>query len=194
MFLCCPPQVRKAFCAEPGKTLIVADYGQLELRLLAHMANCRSMIRAFELGGDFHSRWASNPWLGICSERQLMASWSASRKAANFSLPAACANGVSLLLSNMPCHVMPAGLQGSFVPDMPWPAMHCLQDCAVFELCTYHCVHSACAGLHWACMTTSKRPSTGGSACWSGMEGPTTRHHLHRCSRTSLPANVARPR
>jgi hypothetical protein len=57
--LCCPPQVRKAFCAEPGKTLIVADYGQLELRLLAHMANCRSMIRAFELGGDFHSRCAA---------------------------------------------------------------------------------------------------------------------------------------
>lgn len=49
-------QVRKAFCAEPGKALVVADYGQLELRLLAHMANCRSMITAFELGGDFHSR------------------------------------------------------------------------------------------------------------------------------------------
>lgn len=49
-------QVRKAFCAEPGKTLIVADYGQLELRLLAHMADCKSMIEAFELGGDFHSR------------------------------------------------------------------------------------------------------------------------------------------
>lgn len=52
-------QVRKAFCAEPGKALVVADYGQLELRLLAHMANCRSMITAFELGGDFHSRCAS---------------------------------------------------------------------------------------------------------------------------------------
>lgn len=50
-------QVRKAFCAEPGNTLVVADYGQLELRLLAHMANCQSMIRAFELGGDFHSRY-----------------------------------------------------------------------------------------------------------------------------------------
>lgn len=41
-----------------GKTLIVADYGQLELRLLAHMANCKSMLTAFELGGDFHSRTA----------------------------------------------------------------------------------------------------------------------------------------
>jgi hypothetical protein len=52
--------VRKAFTADvsAGKTLIVADYGQLELRLLAHMADCKSMLRAFELGGDFHSRWA----------------------------------------------------------------------------------------------------------------------------------------
>ncbi|MDP2439263.1 MAG: DNA polymerase [archaeon] len=50
--------IRKAFCAEPGKRLIVADYGQLELRLLAHMTKCRSMIEAFEKGGDFHSRTA----------------------------------------------------------------------------------------------------------------------------------------
>lgn len=50
--------MRKAFTAEPGKTLVVADYGQLELRLLAHMANCASMLQAFRLGGDFHSRTA----------------------------------------------------------------------------------------------------------------------------------------
>ena len=52
--------VRKAFKADVGKghTLIVADYGQLELRLLAHMAGCASMIEAFHLGGDFHSRTA----------------------------------------------------------------------------------------------------------------------------------------
>ena len=31
---------------------------QLELRILAHMAGCQSMIHAFELGGDFHSRTA----------------------------------------------------------------------------------------------------------------------------------------
>ena len=41
-----------------GHTLVVADYGQLELRILAHMAECKSMITAFELGGDFHSRTA----------------------------------------------------------------------------------------------------------------------------------------
>lgn len=38
--------------------MIVADYGQLELRILASMTECDSMVRAFEAGGDFHSRTA----------------------------------------------------------------------------------------------------------------------------------------
>lgn len=36
----------------------MADYGQLELRILAHMTNCTSMLEAFRAGGDFHSRTA----------------------------------------------------------------------------------------------------------------------------------------
>ncbi|KDD72549.1 family A DNA polymerase, partial [Helicosporidium sp. ATCC 50920] len=53
-------RIRDAFCASAsaGQALIVADYGQLELRVLAHVADCSSMLRAFELGGDFHSRTA----------------------------------------------------------------------------------------------------------------------------------------
>lgn len=51
-------KIRKAFRAKAGNKLIVADYGQLELRLLAHITNCKSMIDAFEAGGDFHSRTA----------------------------------------------------------------------------------------------------------------------------------------
>lgn len=51
-------KIRKAFTASPGNNLIVADYGQLELRLLASMTNCESMIDAFASGGDFHSRTA----------------------------------------------------------------------------------------------------------------------------------------
>jgi DNA polymerase-1 len=50
--------IRKAFSCKPGNVLVVADYGQLELRLLAHMAGCVSMREAFEAGGDFHSRTA----------------------------------------------------------------------------------------------------------------------------------------
>ena len=51
-------KIRKAFVAEKGNKLIVADYGQLELRVLAHMTDCKGMIEAFKLGGDFHSRTA----------------------------------------------------------------------------------------------------------------------------------------
>ncbi|BFI30949.1 DNA polymerase I [Marchantia polymorpha subsp. ruderalis] len=53
-------KIRQAFIAPPGKSLIVADYGQLELRILAHLTNCKSMLKAFEDGGDFHSRTALN--------------------------------------------------------------------------------------------------------------------------------------
>ncbi|KAK3219030.1 hypothetical protein Dsin_013000 [Dipteronia sinensis] len=53
-------KIRQAFIAAPGHSLIVADYGQLELRILAHLANCKSMLDAFKAGGDFHSRTAMN--------------------------------------------------------------------------------------------------------------------------------------
>jgi len=51
-------KIRKAFESSPGNNLIVADYGQLELRILASITNCKSMIDAFASGGDFHSRTA----------------------------------------------------------------------------------------------------------------------------------------
>jgi DNA polymerase I len=41
-------KIRQAFTCEKGNKLIVADYGQLELRILAHMTQCKTMIRAFE--------------------------------------------------------------------------------------------------------------------------------------------------
>ncbi|KAH9288195.1 hypothetical protein KI387_032312 [Taxus chinensis] len=53
-------KIRQAFIADSGNSLIVADYGQLELRILAHLSNCKSMLDAFKAGGDFHSRTAMN--------------------------------------------------------------------------------------------------------------------------------------
>ncbi|EER06049.1 dna polymerase i, putative [Perkinsus marinus ATCC 50983] len=50
--------IRKAFSARPGNTLIVGDYSQLELRILAHMSRCESMIRQLNQGGDIHSQCA----------------------------------------------------------------------------------------------------------------------------------------
>ncbi len=37
-------KIRKGFVAEQGSKFIVADYGQLELRVLAHMTKCEGMI------------------------------------------------------------------------------------------------------------------------------------------------------
>eukprot|EP00179_Madagascaria_erythrocladioides_P028058 CAMPEP_0198334002 /NCGR_PEP_ID=MMETSP1450-20131203/19330_1 /TAXON_ID=753684 ORGANISM="Madagascaria erythrocladiodes, Strain CCMP3234" /NCGR_SAMPLE_ID=MMETSP1450 /ASSEMBLY_ACC=CAM_ASM_001115 /LENGTH=720 /DNA_ID=CAMNT_0044038559 /DNA_START=60 /DNA_END=2222 /DNA_ORIENTATION=- len=51
-------KIRDCFTCERGNQLIVADYGQLELRLLAHLTKCEPMIAAFASGGDFHSRTA----------------------------------------------------------------------------------------------------------------------------------------
>jgi len=63
-------QIRKAFTCEEGNALVVADYGQLELRLLAHLSGCVSMIEAFQTGGDFHSRTALSmyPHVGAALE------------------------------------------------------------------------------------------------------------------------------
>ena len=47
--------LRGAFVAAPDNSLIVADYSQLELRILAHVANCQSMINSLNAGGDYHS-------------------------------------------------------------------------------------------------------------------------------------------
>jgi DNA polymerase-1 len=77
--------VRHCFAAEPGNVLIVADYGQLELRLLAHMSRCRSMIDAFKTGGDFHSRTALGMYQNIAREvaaGTVLLEWDSSKGAA----------------------------------------------------------------------------------------------------------------
>ena len=52
-------QIREAFIAEPGHVLVAADYSQIELRLLAHVADLPEMEQAFRDGIDIHSMSAS---------------------------------------------------------------------------------------------------------------------------------------
>ena len=52
-------QLRKMFVAGPGKVLVDADYSQIELRLLAHIADDKAMIEGFKSGEDIHTITAS---------------------------------------------------------------------------------------------------------------------------------------
>ena len=52
-------QIRNMFIAPEGWVLVDADYSQIELRLLAHMAGDQNMIGSFLSGEDIHARTAS---------------------------------------------------------------------------------------------------------------------------------------
>ncbi|WP_028520810.1 DNA polymerase I [Ruminococcus flavefaciens] len=52
-------QMRKFFTAAEGKTLIDADYSQIELRVMAHLCGDENMIEAFNSGEDIHTSTAA---------------------------------------------------------------------------------------------------------------------------------------
>jgi DNA polymerase-1 len=52
-------RIRAAFVAGPGNVLLSADYSQIELRVLAHLADERALVEAFRRGTDVHAATAS---------------------------------------------------------------------------------------------------------------------------------------
>jgi DNA polymerase-1 len=51
-------EIRAAFVAAPGWTLLSADYSQIELRILAHFSEDAVLLEAFRRGEDIHARTA----------------------------------------------------------------------------------------------------------------------------------------
>jgi len=52
-------EIRQAFIAERGASLLSADYSQIELRVLAHMSGDPALIKTFQNNEDVHTRTAS---------------------------------------------------------------------------------------------------------------------------------------
>ncbi len=77
-------RIRQAFIAREGYKIVAADYSQIELRIMAHLANDETMIKAFAEGKDIHRATAAEifglPLAEVTSEQRRSA------KAINFGL------------------------------------------------------------------------------------------------------------
>jgi DNA polymerase-1 len=58
-------RIRAAFVAGPGSRLVSADYSQIELRVLAHLADDPALQEAFRRGEDIHARTAADVFAAL---------------------------------------------------------------------------------------------------------------------------------
>ena len=77
-------EMRKMFIAGPGNVLVDADYSQIELRLLAHIAQDPVMIEGFRTGADIHTITAAQVF-GV-PEEMVTRQMRSSAKAVNFGI------------------------------------------------------------------------------------------------------------
>lgn len=78
------PEIRELFRAEPGKSLVIADYSAIEMRIIAQLSRDKTLIQAFKEGIDVHkftaSRISGKPLDEITKEERQAS------KASNFGL------------------------------------------------------------------------------------------------------------
>jgi DNA polymerase-1 len=77
-------QIRAAFVPREGWKLVVADYSQIELRLLAHFSSDPLLVEAFRAGDDIHTRTAAEV-MGVPREA-ITADMRRAAKAVNFGI------------------------------------------------------------------------------------------------------------
>ncbi|OUR82243.1 DNA polymerase I [Cycloclasticus sp. 46_120_T64] len=77
-------RIRQAFIAEPGYSVLAADYSQIELRIMAHLSQDAGLLQAFKEGLDVHKATAAEVF-GVALE-QVEDHQRRSAKAINFGL------------------------------------------------------------------------------------------------------------
>jgi DNA polymerase I len=77
-------RIRQAFIAPPGRSLVAADYSQIELRIMAHLSGDASLLRAFADDRDVHQATAAEVFSTPLGE--VSADQRRSAKAINFGL------------------------------------------------------------------------------------------------------------
>ncbi len=77
-------RVRSVFVPSPGRTLLAADYSQIELRILAHLSGDENLIQAFWNGEDIHRRTAAEIFNIPFDE--VDSTWRSRAKAVNFGI------------------------------------------------------------------------------------------------------------